>query len=401
MNTNDKRRFIGLILGICFLMTVVLPFDVFPSATVEAAENAISVSKDSIALGINETQTVTVTAQNPQDLIFSISDSDVASFSSTSSGNKVKLKITGKKNGFSRIVVTSDGDRSAQKVIKVSVGDVGIESLTNSSKNSAMKEVIGDITLTKGGSYKLRIIDSHKKVKWRSSDNSVVKVTNKGTIKGVGEGNAVVTADVDGVVEKWEVNVIDVSLSVKGSKKISVGIGETYSVKIVAKGSHSVNFTVSDSSIASAKWGNSGFDNDTVQLNIKGKKNGKCTVKVFMSKHQDVYVTLNITVGTGISVPELPNPVDYGFTETAHSTMDHEYRVFTSSKSRASSYGTAWLNPIRHAGFTVSRSDFTYLDGDTTYIVYYKHEPLYIIMLYTNGLDDYDAWFEFCGYSTY
>ncbi len=66
------------------------------------------------------------------------------------------------------------------------------------------------LTLSKGSSFKLSAIiigDSNQKIKWKSSNSSVVSVTSKGKIKAKKAGTAIITATLGDSVAEIEIKV--------------------------------------------------------------------------------------------------------------------------------------------------------------------------------------------------
>lgn len=63
------------------------------------------------------------------------------------------------------------------------------------------------VYMAKGKTYKLKVKGTKKKVKWKSSDSSIVSVSKKGKLKAKAYGSAVITAKVKGKTLKCKVKV--------------------------------------------------------------------------------------------------------------------------------------------------------------------------------------------------
>ena len=63
------------------------------------------------------------------------------------------------------------------------------------------------VYMSKGSTYKLKVKGTKKKVKWQSSDSSIVSVSKKGKLKAKAYGTATITAKVKGKTLKCKVKV--------------------------------------------------------------------------------------------------------------------------------------------------------------------------------------------------
>lgn len=110
-------------------------------------------------------------------------------------------------------------------------------SLPNASAFAASSSKVSinitDLILSKGKTKKLKISGTTKKVKWRSSDSSVVKVSKKGKVKALKVGKATVTAKVNGKSYKCRLQVS--SIKKKNPKILIAYFSQTGTTKSVAK----------------------------------------------------------------------------------------------------------------------------------------------------------------------
>ena len=111
--------------------------------------------------------------------------------------------VKGIKKGATKITVKSSVDTKVKKVIKVKVG-TPVKKVKVSKKK---------VTLNEGDSFKIKVKISpkkatYKKVSYKSSDKSIVKVSKKGKVTALKEGKAVITVKAkDGSNKKAKVTV--------------------------------------------------------------------------------------------------------------------------------------------------------------------------------------------------
>lgn len=164
------------------------------------------------------------------------------------------------------------------------------------------------LTIKKGKRVKLsatvKPASSAKKIKWKSSNKKIVKVSKNGTIKGLKKGSAVITASAtDGSGKKAKINVT------VGTKVTSVTLSNVGDTKTVYVG-NSYNFktTVMPAKASNKKlrWYSSNKNVVTVSNGIiTPKKNGTAKIKVISTdgtkKSDSVMVTVKTHV-TGVSI---------------------------------------------------------------------------------------------------
>lgn len=106
------------------------------------------------------------------------------------------------------------------------------------------------IVLEMGDSYRLKVKNTTKKIKWSSSDKKVVKVDSKGALTPKGVGAATVTAKVGGKKYKCKVTVADYSGMSEEQKAVVsyalqyVGNRYVYGGSSLTKGTDCSGFTM-------------------------------------------------------------------------------------------------------------------------------------------------------------
>ena len=189
---KKSRRLLSLLL--MFVAVFVL------SISVQAAPK---LNKKKVTLMKGTTITVKV-KKAKQPVIWSSSNNNVAV---VNNGN-----ITGINKG-SATVYAKIGTKSLK--CKVKVEDPSI------NKSEA--------TIEMGKKVKLKVTGTKQKVKWKSSNKKVAKVTKKGSVKGVRGGTAVITATVKGRQYTCNITVIEPSIS---HASISIAKGATFQLSV-------------------------------------------------------------------------------------------------------------------------------------------------------------------------
>lgn len=159
------------------------------------------------------------------------------------------------------------------------------------------------ITIKKGSKLKLsasvKPAKLSKKIKWKSSNKKIVKVSKNGTIKGLKKGNAVITASAtDGSGKKAKINVTvgtkvsSVTLSNVGDTK-TVYVGNNYTLKTTVKSAKASNKKL--------RWYSSNKNIVTVSNGvITPKKNGTAKIKVISTDGTRKSDSVKITVKTHV-----------------------------------------------------------------------------------------------------
>ncbi len=152
--------------------------------------------------------------------------------------------------------------------------------------------------LAKGYAMQLKVSGTSSAVSWSSSDKSVATVSSKGKVVGKKKGTAYITAKSGGSSVSCVVEVVNGKISAS-TPNVSLNAGDQRLVTITAKGSHALKVKSSNKSVVTAKWASSEFTNDKANLRLTALSAGTATVKVYMTKYNDIYVNLYVTVMGG------------------------------------------------------------------------------------------------------
>lgn len=185
-------------------------------------------------------------------------------------------KITAKKAGKATVSAIYKG-----KSYKCSVTVVSGKTALNYKK----------LSLSQGGSVKLKLLNAGGKVKWKSSSKKVT-VSSKGNVSAKKKGKATVTAKLGKKKYKCKVTVkAPAAVKIKFSKTAAVEKGGRLKLKL--KGNYS--FSSSKKSVATVKKGTvTGKKTGTATITAKkGKKKLKCRLTVFASKKAAVKTITN------------------------------------------------------------------------------------------------------------
>lgn len=148
--------------------------------------------------------------------------------------------------------------------------------VADAAQNSLNKTAI---TVSRGERFTLTVKGEYKKAVWRVDNEKVATVSAKGVVKGISAGNAVVTAEVDGVKYQCKVTVEALSLS---ETKLAVGLCDTCQLTVSGT-KRKVSFKSTNTDIVKvSSKGKLTFlkpGNATVTATIGGTKL-TCTVKV-------------------------------------------------------------------------------------------------------------------------
>lgn len=216
--------------------------------TVTAPEpvlTAISAEIDDATISVGDTSTITVTATYDDgtevelaaaDVTFSSSNADVASVAAG--------VVTGEDTGEASIEVSFEGETDSVDVV---VSAAELESIELSADNADNLAAGATLQVTAVGTYSDgSTADITNVVSWSSSDNDIADVNSEGEVEGVSEGEATITAALDGIegtldvtvtganVESIEVEVEDTDLAVGQSTQLSatatLGDGSTVDI---------------------------------------------------------------------------------------------------------------------------------------------------------------------------
>jgi len=294
----------------------------------DVAVTSITLSSNSLTIKVGASTTITATVKpdNATDKSVTWTSSD-ASIASVNNGT-----ITGIKEGTATITANA-GDKSATCKVTVEANTIDVSSITLSATS---------ITLTEGDSQTITATvkpddATDKSVTWTSSNASIATVNN-GTIKGIKEGTATITAKA-GVksatctvtVNKKVVSVTSISLN-KTSTSLYVGDTETLTATVSPSNAtdKTVTWSTSDASIVTVNNGTiTAIAEGTATITAKaGDQSATCEVTV---SEKVIYVTaisldqtsasLNVGATLQLTATVTPdNAVDKDVTWTSSNT---------------------------------------------------------------------------------
>lgn len=280
------------------------------------AVTAIKLNKTSTTISIGGTEkiTATVSPSNAGDKRVTWTSSNSAIVSVTEDG-----VIKGLNVGTATITAkTIDGGKTAS--IKVQVKEISVTGIklykTNTTINvGASEKIIATVTPSNAG---------NKEITWSSSNTSIVTVSADGTVHGVKEGTATVTArtksggktatiTVKVIIPKVQVNGISLN---KTATTLNIGSTE----KLIA------TITPSNASNKGITWSSSNASVVTVTSDgtIKGIKEGTATVTAMTNdggKTASTTVTVAPVAVTSVSLNKTSTSIKVGATEKVTATV--------------------------------------------------------------------------------
>ncbi|MCI8485279.1 MAG: Ig domain-containing protein [Lachnospiraceae bacterium] len=234
---NGKRKLRKWMLGILLVFSFsMLATEVIPMAdvpvTVEAAKVKINAKKATLIKGQTKTLKVTGTKKKVK---WSTDKKSVAAVTQ-------KGKVTAKKKGKATITAKVDG-KKYKCVITVEEPRLNKQS----------------ISVNVGKTQTLKVLGTKQKITWSSSDKKIAKVSNKGEVRGIKKGNAVITAKVSNKKYKCRVtvktNTVEVTKVSLNKNEAELDVGDTLQLRATVSPSNATDKTVtwssSDSSVAS------------------------------------------------------------------------------------------------------------------------------------------------------
>ncbi len=186
-----------------------------------------------VFLFVNETKILTITSGTGKYTVQS-KDDNIAKVSFNNEDSTITVK--GILEGTTEIIIT-DIKSTQKKVIPVKIEERKVEEITVTPKSG---------TLMKGETVKLKAIikptnATYKKVKWSSNKTSVATVDEKGKVKAIAQGVAVITATTEksNEIAKCTITVINPLPSPAESNYIEIttqkAVGESIELTIEAK----------------------------------------------------------------------------------------------------------------------------------------------------------------------
>ena len=186
----------------------VINFQVLPNA-------ASVMLGETLQLTISSSGTGSASVAASEEITWATSDATIATVSSTGVVEAVGV-------GDVTLTATRD-DATSSAAVRVNKTSVSAISITPTNSTIDPGESMQLEALVTDGAG--RVVS--KKLNWRSSDNTVAKVNDDGTVTGSGKGNAVITVQSEGKKASASINVLAVpvaTISVSlGSSALSVG----------------------------------------------------------------------------------------------------------------------------------------------------------------------------------
>lgn len=232
-----------------------------------------------------------------------------------STGNKSvatvtsKGKVSGKGPGTTYIYAKVSG-----KTLKCKVTVVATKITAN--KSSVILDKKGDtatVTLTVKGSYSIKISNPDQSVAKGSfiSNDKVSSSTRKIGVRitAYGAGNTTITIynpsypncykEIDVTVKEQEP---EYNFIMPATTNVSVGLGETYSLRVGAQNQNNLAYTVSNSAVASVTAGT--VSGNYRNYSIKGLAAGSTTVRFYDRNNSSNYVDVTVTVASNVKYYE-------------------------------------------------------------------------------------------------
>lgn len=317
----DKKIRIGIIaVAWIFYLIIVLASgsgDSNSDGTKTSTETSVEVSSNIKELTISSTRDVTVkvgeksSSSNvnakvkkkdefkPEDVVFVSDDPSVATIAFTKDALTTYLyfEITGVGAGETDVYAKSaDGSVESEKIHVIVPAPILIESISIDEYKSEL--VAGETTSLKASFSPTNAED--KNLTWTSSDESVIKVDEKGNISAVGGGTATVTvAASNGINATADFNVDGsktlMKLNVRHPREDDVNIGDEWSYDIKVNGerpSNTMGIAVGDKLSFSATITESDDNPDVGSASTSHTVTEEDIANGFEVK-MDVYVTEN------------------------------------------------------------------------------------------------------------
>lgn len=316
--------------------------------TVTQKATGISLSSYSINIAVGEEFEVTATP-NP-------TTSTETKFTWTSKDTSIATVNNGKVTGVSA--------GSTIILVKTKSGEVVYLYVTVYDKAKGMTLNYSDKTVAKGKTFTLKPIFtpsnvSNKKVTWKSLKTSVATISDKGKVKGIRGGSAIITAvsDDGGYMATCLVTVVQPVSKVKlNYSSYKLGIGKTVGLKATV--------TSNSSSNSKVKWTSSNTSVASVSSSgkVKGKKLGTCTITARATDGSGKKATCKIRVVRQVSSISLNKPV---LTLTVSQTKKLTAKV---SPSNATYKTVKWTSSNKDVAVVDTKGNVTGLTVGTTTI---------------------------------
>lgn len=278
-----------------------LTLDPGPQAPEKAKEAAEAITEDQaysnalvkkVSIGIKEKYTIDTSSLSGK-LTYVTADKKIATV------NK-KGVIVGKKVGSTRITIT-DGQG---KKYKITVTVAKAPNKVTLNADEATLEIGNTVQLV----AKLPNKTASNKLTWKSSNQRVATVSDKGKVEAIAAGTTTIT------VKTFNGKKATCKVTVKGDEEeepitassynITIQAGETRTIKITYLNDNDLVWQVENTNIVSCQWGE-GWDGDTCDLYITGLNQGSTNVRVYDETTHDS-ISIHVAVsGQTTKITEL------------------------------------------------------------------------------------------------
>lgn len=318
---KTPTRFLCLLLSVALAATLSL---MAMSDTAHAATGTAKPKLSKTSVSVYKGKTYTLKLKNAQ------------------SGKKVKWSTSNKKV----VSVKQSGNKAVVKGVKAGKATVTAKygskkykcTVTVKSKPVALSKT--SVSLKKGTKYTLKLRNATaSKVKWSSSNKSVATVSKNGVVTAKKAGKATVTAKYGSKKYKCNVTVKAPSALSVSSKNVTVKGTAAVTIKFTKNGS--VDWNVSDPTIASCEW-EGGWKGDKITLKIYGEKVGRTKITISNSCNKETEtITVNVKKASSVG-PQILNMAAYGI-DAAWSAAKYPSTLRINEiyykKSRTNGYG--------------------------------------------------------------
>ena len=375
--TKDGYKFVGWYVdGKRFDFDTKIKKDLVIEAKWESEGNSevsgVTIDQKELAILPGDTVTLVATVE-PEDA----KDKDVKWESSDESIATVDEngKVTAKAVGSATITVTTN-EKGFTATCRVVVSDNVVKVTGIEVSPTRLNIAVGDaerVTATVSPANA-----TNKGVTWTSSDNSIATVSSTGVIRGVGDGEATITATTKDGDKKATVTVRVDEVKVKSLTVQPLTVGLNKTAQLVYK------IEPSNAAVKTVEWKSTDTDIATVDSKgvVTGKKEGKVkiigTIKDKGGEHKgEAWVTVTKPVAVSGVTIECPSQVYTGKTATISATIKPNNavnkRVTWNKVSGVGTVQTSSANPPK-AKFTAGNDEGTATISVTTADGGYKAE---------------------------
>lgn len=173
-----KKRIVAIVTAV---LTLVLGLAVLSACGNKS--KGLSISQTEASIGVGDSLTLLVTAEEKTDLTWTTSDESVVRILTS---NSTRCNLRGQKAGTATI--TAKGKNGGTVSCVVTVEDIVVKISEKSVKVERYETVQLTATVEKNG------VAVNESVNWSSSDESVATVSNTGLVTGIKTGNTTITA---------------------------------------------------------------------------------------------------------------------------------------------------------------------------------------------------------------